>query len=130
MSEFWGRFGKMIQKETFDIMQNKPGIPPHVAQQMAYSRHDRNLAGEYILLMEDKMVDFYGRKIQERNNPLKGISSPAEKAARNGAGATPTMMERFQNAIKKERNPEKRAEMYAAFAKENNIPVDEIFRGR
>lgn len=128
MKEFWDRYGKMIQNESFNITQQRPGITPQAATQMAYSNHSRNLQAEYMMLMEDRMYDFFGKKIQERNNPLKGINSPAEKAGKAGAGITPTTQERFLAALKKERNPEKRAEMYKAFSEQTGVPIDSFFR--
>lgn len=126
--EFWDRYGRMIQNEAFSIMQQRPGTPPNVATQVAYSNHSRNLAAEYVMLMEDRMVDFYGKKIQERTNPLKGIATPAEKAGKAGMGVTPTLKERFLNGLKKERDPEKRAEMMKAFSEQTGMPIDNLFR--
>lgn len=128
MNEFWKRYGDMIRTETFNTMQNNPGIAPNVAMQQAYSRHDKNLAGEFALLMEDHLMGFYGDKIKERTNPLKGIGSPAEKAGKAGAGVLPDLKERFFSAMKKERNPERRAEMIKAFSEQSGISVDNIFR--
>ena len=125
-TEFWNRYGNMIRNEAYGYIQNNPSLPPNRAMEMAYSRHSSNIAGEYALLMEDKLVDFYGRKLQDRNNPLRGIGTPADKAGKDGTW--PTTQERFLSAIKNERNPEKRAEMYSAYAKEKGIPVGELFR--
>lgn len=129
MTEFWSRYSQQIQKEAFDAMQRNPGLPPTKAMEMAYARHSNNLQAEYINLMEDRMTEFYGRKLQDRNSPLRGIATPAERAGKNG-GVTPTMIERLQNAIKKERDPQKRAEMRVAFARENGFSPEEFFSGR
>ena len=126
--EFWNRYGNMIRNEAFGYMQNNPGLDPARATSMAYSRHSANIAAEYITLMEDKMVSFYGNQLKERQNPLRGIGTPADKVGKNGV--TPTTQERFMNAIKNERNPEKRAEMYSAYAQQMGIPIDELFRGK
>lgn len=124
--EFWNRYGNMIRTEAMGSMQNNPSLPPNMAMQMAYSRHSANIAGEYALLMEDKLVPFYANKLQERNNPLRGIATPADKAGKGGSW--PTTQERFINAIKNEKDSTKRAEMYSAYAKEMGVPVGDLFR--
>jgi hypothetical protein len=128
MDQFWDRYGTRIRNEAYGFMQQRPGLPPTEAMRMAYARHDKNLAAEYIDLMEDRMVDFYGKKIRERDNPLRGINSPAEKAGKAGKGSTPSMQERFLSTLKKESNPEKRAQMYKAFAEETGMNPTDFFR--
>lgn len=126
--EFWTRYGNMIRTEAYGHIQNNPSLPPNTAMQMAYSRHSSNIAGEYAVLMEDKLMPIYAQRLQDRNNPLRGIGTPADKAGKDGTW--PTTQERFLSAIKNERNPEKRAEMYAAYAKEKGISPSELFRSQ
>lgn len=126
-TEFWNRYGSMIRTEAINAMQNNPGMTPDRAMALAYSRHSSNIKAEFIQLMPEKITEYYGNQLKERNNPLRGIASPAEKVGKNGQ--MPTTQERLMNAIKNERNPEKRAEMYAAAAQQLGIPTDELFRG-
>ena len=123
-AEFWKRYGSMIRRETQELMTK--GVPPQQASKMAEFRHSFNIAGEYAMLMDDKLGDLYTKKAAQRNSPLRGISSPADKAQTNGV--MPSVKERFLSAIKNEKSAEKRAEMYAAFGKEYGEPEGGFFK--
>lgn len=123
-AEFWKRYASMINSEAQTYMAN--GIPLNQAMQKAQFNHSFNLAGEYATLMEDKLGTLYSKKIQERNNPLRGVATPADKQGM--PGVMPGMKERFLSAIKNEKNAEKRAEMYVEFGKQFGEPQGGFFR--
>jgi hypothetical protein len=125
--EFWKRYDGMIRNEATQFMQQNPQLLPKQAVDMAISRHSTNLQAEFISLMEDKVTSYYGSKLQERNSPLRGIASPADKVGKSGS--SPNLQERYLNAIKNETNPEKRFELHKAYAQEAGIDVKDLFRG-
>ncbi|HXC04350.1 MAG TPA: hypothetical protein VNZ86_06320, partial [Bacteroidia bacterium] len=122
--EFWKRYGAMVQNEAQTYMQN--GMPLPQAMQKAQYNHSFNIAGEYALLMEDKLATLWSKKAQERNSPLRGIASPADK--QGAPGVMPGVKERFLAAIKNEKSAEKRAQMYVEFGREFGEPNGGFFK--
>jgi hypothetical protein len=123
-AEFWKRYDSMVKSEAQTYMQN--GMPLPQAMNKAQYNHSFNIAGEYALLMEDRIGSLYSKRMQERNSPLKGIASPADK--QGAPGVMPGVKERLLSAIKNEKSAEKRAEMYVEYGKQFGTPEGGFFK--
>ena len=123
-AEFWKRYDSVVKTDAQELMRN--GVDPQSAMRQAQYNHSFNIAGEYALLMDDRVGSLYSKRIAERNNPLRGIATPADK--QGAPGVMPGVKERLLSAIKNEKSAEKRAEMYVEYGKQFGEPNGGFFK--